>query len=275
MALRASFRDDWRQHFQPSSTGSRRFNPLILPRVTRANYAAHRSHQCAYPRTFLVVRWRTTPHEPRLTAGTNLLAYSLTRQPMSEPNHCSDHPLAAPWISRFFWIAGIYGVIVVVPLYFLESRVGRDYPPPITHAEFLYAFAGVGLAWQIAFFIIATDPARYRLIMVPSAGKVLLRRSDRRPIRPGACSNSPLCIRCHRLGTRHRVPDRFRAIEDRIACISRCEPEMLSARRKTCDHAAKTLSPRMAPCRRGGQKSHLSICTQSATFDLRAGNPAI
>jgi hypothetical protein len=88
---------------------------------------------------------------------------------MSEPNHSSDHPLAAPWISRFFWLAGIYGVIVVVPLYFLESRVGRDYPPPITHAEFLYAFAGVGLAWQIAFFIIATDPARYRLIMIPSA----------------------------------------------------------------------------------------------------------
>jgi hypothetical protein len=88
---------------------------------------------------------------------------------MLELNHSSHHSLAAPWISRLFWIAGIYGVIVVVPLYFLEHHIGQDYPPPITHAEFLYAFAGVGLAWQIAFFIIAIDPSRYRLIMIPSA----------------------------------------------------------------------------------------------------------
>jgi hypothetical protein len=93
----------------------------------------------------------------------------LTPQPMSEPNHSNDRPVATPWISRFFWLAGIYGVIVVVPLYFLEHHVGEKYPPPITHAEFLYAFAGVGLAWQIAFFVIATDPARFRLIMIPSA----------------------------------------------------------------------------------------------------------
>jgi hypothetical protein len=88
---------------------------------------------------------------------------------MPESNHSADHSLATPWISRLFWLAGIYGVIVVLPLYIFEARIGRDYPPPITHAEFLYAFAGVGLAWQIAFFIIATDPARYRLIIIPSA----------------------------------------------------------------------------------------------------------
>ncbi len=140
------------------------FSDLALRNVGNLRCSSFPS--CARPRTFLLVRSRTTPHEPRLAAGTNL------RLPANRcPNRITPayRPVAAPWISRLFWIAGIYGVIVVVPLYFLEHRVGRDYPPPITHAEFLYAFAGVGLAWQIAFFIIATDPARYRLIMIPSA----------------------------------------------------------------------------------------------------------
>jgi len=34
---------------------------------------------------------------------------------------------------RLFLIAGIYGLIVLLPLYFLEEKTGRDYPPPITH----------------------------------------------------------------------------------------------------------------------------------------------
>ncbi len=88
---------------------------------------------------------------------------------MSETNHSTSSRRTSPWISRLFWIAGIYGVIVVFPQYFLEHRVGHDYPPPITHAEYFYGFAGIGLAWQIAFLVIATDPARYRPIMIPSA----------------------------------------------------------------------------------------------------------
>jgi hypothetical protein len=87
---------------------------------------------------------------------------------MSEINRSIDHDLATPWVKRLFWIAGIYGVLVILPQYFLEHRVGRDYPPPITHAEYFYGFAGVGLAWQVAFLIIATDPARYRPLIIPS-----------------------------------------------------------------------------------------------------------
>jgi hypothetical protein len=67
-----------------------------------------------------------------------------------------------------FWIAGIYGVLVIAPLYFLFDTIGRQDPPPITHPGFFYGFAGVALAWQIAFFVIATDPARFRPMMVPS-----------------------------------------------------------------------------------------------------------
>lgn len=65
-------------------------------------------------------------------------------------------------------IAGIWGVLVITPLYFLFDLIGRNDPPPITHPGFFYGFAGVALAWQIAFFFIATDPARYRPLLIPS-----------------------------------------------------------------------------------------------------------
>jgi hypothetical protein len=68
---------------------------------------------------------------------------------------------------RVFLIAGIYGLIVLLPQYALERRIGVDDPPAITHAEYFYGFVGVALAWQAAFLIIAHDPIRYRLMMLP------------------------------------------------------------------------------------------------------------
>ena len=67
-----------------------------------------------------------------------------------------------------FWIAGIWGVIVLTPLYFMFDVIGRSDPPPITHPGFFYGFVGAGLAWQIAFFFIARDPERHRPLMIPS-----------------------------------------------------------------------------------------------------------
>lgn len=73
----------------------------------------------------------------------------------------------------FFW-AAVYGVAVLLPQYFLEERLGRDYPPPISHPEQFYGFLGTALAWQAAFFVIARDPARYRLLMLPAVMEKLL-----------------------------------------------------------------------------------------------------
>jgi len=67
-----------------------------------------------------------------------------------------------------FWIAGIWGVLILTPLYFMFDLIGRKDPPPITHPAFFYGFVGAGLAWQIAFFVIATNPARYRPLILPS-----------------------------------------------------------------------------------------------------------
>jgi hypothetical protein len=67
--------------------------------------------------------------------------------------------------SRVFRVAAIYGLIVLVPQYFMEGKIGRDAPPPITHPEYFYGFVGVALAWQLAFLLIARDPARFRPLM--------------------------------------------------------------------------------------------------------------
>ena len=69
------------------------------------------------------------------------------------------------WVYR---IAGIYGILAIAPLYFWEQRLGRDMPPPLNHPEFFYGFAGVTLAWQLAFLVISLDPVRYRLMMFPA-----------------------------------------------------------------------------------------------------------
>ena len=67
-----------------------------------------------------------------------------------------------------FWFAGVWGFLVLIPLYFLYDAVGTQTPPPLTHPGFYYGFAGVGLAWQLAFLVIGSDPARYRPMMVPA-----------------------------------------------------------------------------------------------------------
>jgi hypothetical protein len=65
-----------------------------------------------------------------------------------------------------FWCAGIWGILILTPLYFMFDVISRQDPPPITHPAFYYGFVGAGLAWQIGFLIIATNPARFRPFMV-------------------------------------------------------------------------------------------------------------
>jgi hypothetical protein len=65
-----------------------------------------------------------------------------------------------------FWIAGIWGVLALTPLYFMLNVIGRQDPPAITHPAFYYGFVGLGLSWQIAFLVIAMNPVRYRPLMV-------------------------------------------------------------------------------------------------------------
>jgi hypothetical protein len=67
-----------------------------------------------------------------------------------------------------FWIAFIWGILILTPLYFMLDTISRQDPPPITHPGFYYGFVAVALAFQSVFFVIAHDPARFRPMMIPS-----------------------------------------------------------------------------------------------------------
>ena len=65
---------------------------------------------------------------------------------------------------RVFFVAGIYGILALVPMYLLEDRL----VPPLTHPEHFYGFVGVALAWQVLFLVLSRDPVRYRPMMIPA-----------------------------------------------------------------------------------------------------------
>jgi hypothetical protein len=44
-----------------------------------------------------------------------------------------------------FYAAGVCGLLVLVPQYFLEEKNGRDFPPAINHPEYYYGFIGVAV----------------------------------------------------------------------------------------------------------------------------------
>jgi len=66
----------------------------------------------------------------------------------------------ARWV---FAVAGVYGLLVITPLYFMEGAIGWQNQP-----EFYYGFVGLALVWQILFLFLARDPLRLRPIMIPA-----------------------------------------------------------------------------------------------------------
>lgn len=67
-----------------------------------------------------------------------------------------------------FLIAGVWGIVVLTPLYFLVDLTGRQYAAPADYPQFFYGFLSVAMAWQIAFLVIGSSPARFRPLMIPS-----------------------------------------------------------------------------------------------------------
>ena len=64
-----------------------------------------------------------------------------------------------------FLIAGIYGLLILVPQYFVEAA---GMTPSIALPEFFYEFLGVAVAFQLVFLIISTEPRKYRSMILPS-----------------------------------------------------------------------------------------------------------
>jgi hypothetical protein len=70
-----------------------------------------------------------------------------------------------------FNCAGAWGVLVLAPMYFMLDLLAERNPPAVTHPEFYFGFVGVALVWQFAFFVIGSDPVRYRPIMIPAVAE--------------------------------------------------------------------------------------------------------
>ena len=63
-------------------------------------------------------------------------------------------------------LAGLWGFIVLLPIFWLVDISGHHYAPPPAYPQFFYGFLMVALAWQLAFLIIGSDPLRFRPLMI-------------------------------------------------------------------------------------------------------------
>jgi hypothetical protein len=64
-----------------------------------------------------------------------------------------------------FGLAGVYGLIVLVPFYFLERWIAQATPGGLPHAEYYYGFLGAATVMQLVYLTIARDPVRFRPLM--------------------------------------------------------------------------------------------------------------
>jgi hypothetical protein len=67
-----------------------------------------------------------------------------------------------------FIAAGVWGIAVLTPFYWLVDVTGRRYAPPTEYPHFYYGFFAITMAWQFAFLVIGSNPIRFRPLMVPS-----------------------------------------------------------------------------------------------------------
>jgi hypothetical protein len=64
--------------------------------------------------------------------------------------------------------AAVWGLLVLVPLFFMFDGSGIEARTPFTYPQAYFGFLCVTLAWQLAFWIIGSDPLRFRPLMIPS-----------------------------------------------------------------------------------------------------------
>ncbi len=70
------------------------------------------------------------------------------------------------WIPKFYRAAAIYGFVVLTPAYFA--------PWPAEQPHIYLGFIGLALVFQAVFWIIASDPVRYRPLMAASVFEKLV-----------------------------------------------------------------------------------------------------
>jgi len=80
----------------------------------------------------------------------------------------AEESMTIKFARRLFLVAGLYGLAVVTPLFFLEDAIGEHAPPASTHAEFYYGFVCTAFAWQVVYLMMWRDPLRFRPMLLPA-----------------------------------------------------------------------------------------------------------
>lgn len=65
---------------------------------------------------------------------------------------------------RVYTVAGIYGLIILLPLYFGEHAMAAT-GQVLTRPEYYYGFLGAACSFQLVYLAIGRDPARFRPLM--------------------------------------------------------------------------------------------------------------
>jgi hypothetical protein len=73
-------------------------------------------------------------------------------------------PAALKAPKRIFTVAGIYGLIVLLPLYFGEHALA-PMGQVLTKPEYYYGFIGAAVSFQLVYLTIGRDPLRFRPLM--------------------------------------------------------------------------------------------------------------
>lgn len=64
-----------------------------------------------------------------------------------------------------FTLGGIWGLLIVGPMLFLEGWIAANDRGPTPYPETYYGFVGAVLAWQLVYLTIGRDPQRFRPLM--------------------------------------------------------------------------------------------------------------
>ena len=65
---------------------------------------------------------------------------------------------------RIYTVAGVYGLIVLLPLWFTAHKLALS-GPALTRPEYYYGFLGAACSFQLVYLTIGRDPVRYRPLM--------------------------------------------------------------------------------------------------------------
>ena len=77
----------------------------------------------------------------------------------------------AKWV---FALGGIWGVLIIGPLLFLENTLAGVTGQPFSHPDTYYGFFASTFAWQLGYLVIGRNPSAYRPFMLIGAlGKVI------------------------------------------------------------------------------------------------------